>query len=557
LIIIILFPVLKTLYIKNFALIKEINLDFRTGFTVITGETGAGKSIMLEALSLVLGSRVDSSKFSNLEQKCIVEVQFDLSELDLKKIFEKEDLDYDSICIFRREISRNLKSRSFINDTPVSLNLLKKISAEIININAQQNTSELNSSDEHLKFLDDFCSNEKILKEYKIHFKDWKNENKKLEELLQNRDRALRDLDYDRFQYKEILEAQIDNLNFSEFKDRFELISNAEDIKSNLLRIDVLLGEDTVSNNLKQAISILGKIATKSENLKTQEVRLLELKHELEDVSFELSKLADDLEIDPNEKMVMEERLDKINTLFFKHRVERIEDLKKIQNELDAKIQLSENSSDFIKESELRILQLESKLESISEQLRKNRIEGGRIMVEEIRLELNQLKMESSELDFSFEVLDKFNENGKDAVSFLLSSDGGQTFNPLRKSASGGELSRIMLSIKSVLSKKTTLPSIIFDEVDTGVSGDVARRTGELLKNMSSRMQVIAISHLPQVASLADVHCFVYKESHAIGPVTKIKELDKNEKVEEIAKMLSGDKISPEALENAKVLIAN
>jgi len=549
--------VLRSLYIKNFALINEINLDFRSGFTVITGETGAGKSIMLEALSLVLGSRVDSSKFSNLEQKCIVEVQFDLSELGLKNIFEKEDLDYDSTSIFRREISKNLKSRSFINDTPVSLNLLKKISNEIININAQQNTSELNSLNEHLKFLDDFCSNEKILEEYKIHFKEWKNEKKKLEELLQNRDRALRDLDYDKFQYDEIVDAQIDDINFSEFKDRLELISNAEDIKSNLMQVDILLGEEAASNDIKQAISILGKVASKSENLKMQEKRLSELKHELEDVSFELSKLADDLEIDPNEKMIMEERLDKINTLFFKHRVEHLEDLKNIRNELVAKIQLSENSDDYIKESELRISQLENKLESISEQLRKIRIEGGRKMVQEIKAELNQLKMESSELDFSFEVLDKFNDTGKDAVSFLLSSDGGKAFNPLHKSASGGELSRIMLSIKSVLSKKTTLPSIIFDEVDTGVSGDVARRTGELLKKMSNRMQVIAISHLPQVASLADVHYFVYKDPLATGPVTKIKELDKNEKVKEIAKMLSGDKISPEALENAKVLIAN
>ena len=546
---------LKKLYIKKFALIDELNLQFDKGFSVISGESGAGKSIILDALSLVLGARTDSSKLKR-DEKCIIEVVFDLSNLKLKSYFENNDLDYEEQSIFRREILPSSKSRTFVNDTPVSLNQLKEVGSKIIVIHSQHHSLELKSMDAQLNFLDIFADNQMLLSQYQHFYHRWRKQKKHLQELRDTKDDFIRNLEFDKFQLKELSEVDFENVHWEQLKEEFELISNSESLKQMLSSVISLIGESGASEQIRQGQLQLSDKLPLSQSLVKQKTRLQNIYHELNDVSYELSKCYDSLELDESKRLQMEELIDNLNSLMYKHRVDDISGLVELKAEIEGRVNMQENMDDQIKDAEEMLDELEMSLNEKALALHNNRKTAGKQFAFKIVDGLNSLKMDKVELIFQLEEQEEFDRYGKDKLQLLMSSDGKQNFSPLSKVASGGELSRIMLVVKLILSQKTVLPSMIFDEVDSGVSGDVARKMGEMLKIMSMKMQLICISHIPQVASLADKHYQVSKSKNNNEVISKVRQLNDDERIVEIAKMLSGTEISDQALENAKVLMS-
>ena len=548
---------LTKLKINNYALIDSLEITFNKGMTSITGETGAGKSIILGGLSMVLGSRVDNSKIINKEKKCFVEVTFDLSNIYLKDYFRINDLDYDELTIIRREVNQNGKSRAFINDTPVKLDQLSDLTNKLVDVHSQFNNLSILDSNFIFLILDSLSKNEQIVKEYSSNFKSLKSLEKELNDKILLRDKLNSDLDYNKFLHDEFNNLEINNINLEELQDKIKEADDLDQIKDVLsITIGHLNSEDVgVLDKLQDISRNLNRLSNSSERISLLCARIQTIIEELNIISSDTELILSD--IDNNQENINNLRniQDKIYSLQNKHRVNSIEDLLKIKNDIESKI-LTQNDidNDIIKiEESIRSLMLN--LKAIAVKIHNKRKSVIPDFEKLMNKNLIELGMEESEIKIDLSETEIIHKNGLSIGKLLLKSNKGSLYNELKDIASGGEISRIMLSVKSILSKYTKLASIIFDEIDTGLSGSVSSKVGELMKFMAQNMQVIVITHTAQVASKGDFHFKVFKREHDDKVITDIKLLSDKERVNEIAEMLSGDKSNKSANELANELL--
>jgi len=550
---------IKSLVIKNYALIDKLNINLEKGLSIITGETGAGKSIILGALSLILGQRADSSVIQDLEKKCVVEVIFDVSEYHLKDFFDEFDIDYFENSIFRREISPEGRSRAFINDIPVNLTVLKTISSKLIDIHSQHNTLELNSAAFQLEAVDLFVKNENLLFEYAEIFKKYKKSIKEFENLKERAQKNKADFDYIQFQFNQLHEAKLVVGEKEELEIEQKQLSHTEEIKQNIAKINVLLHSDdeSIIHKLKEvkksADEILNFLPKASEISERFETALIDL----QDLSVDTEVIENDLDIDPAKLNAINERLDTIYNLEQKFNVDSTEDLIKLMNEFDDKLLQINSYDEKLNLMKEQISYLQLKLEDLSAKLHKNRIENKPNFENKITDLVSNLGMPNAKFVASVESTEEFLSTGKDKIVFRFSSNKNTDEKSITKIASGGELSRLMLAIKYVISESKTLPTIIFDEIDTGISGEIADKMGVLLRKMAKNMQIVNITHLPQIAAKANSHYMVFKADNDGKTSSHIKQLSEDERIMEIAQMLSGSNITESAIQNAKDLLKN
>ena len=548
---------LTKLKINNYALIDSIEISFNKGMTSITGETGAGKSIILGGLSMVLGSRVDNSKIINKEKKCFVEATFDLTDIYLRDYFRKNDLDYDEITIIRREVNQNGKSRAFINDTPVKLDQLSRLTNRLIDVHSQFNNLSILDSNFIFLILDSLSKNQDKIKEYSNNFKSLKLLEKELNDKIILRDKLNSDLDYNKFLRDEFNDLEINNINLDELQDKIKEADDLDQIKDTLsVVIGHLISEDVgVLDKLQDISRNLNKLSNSSERISLLTKRIQNLIEELNIISSDTESILYD--IDNNQENIHDLRniQDKIYTLQNKHRVNSIEDLLKIKKDIESKILTQDDiDNDIIKIEELiRNLTINLRADAVKiHNKRKSVIPDFEKLMSK---NLNELGMGKSNIKIDLSKTEIIQKNGISIGKLLFKSNKGSIYNELKDIASGGEISRIMLSIKSILSKYTKLATIIFDEIDTGISGSVSSKVGELMKFMANNMQVIVITHTAQVASKGDFHFKVFKREQNDKVITDINLLSDRERVNEIAEMLSGDKSNKSANELANELL--
>ncbi len=546
-----------SLSIENFALIEKLSVKFSDGFSVITGETGAGKSILLGALGLVLGKRADLTSLKNKDEKCIIEACFQIKNYNLKPFFEANDLDYEDETIIRREILPTGKSRAFINDTPVNLNELQELSNYLIDIHSQHQTQELSDYVVQFQIIDSVASNFELIFEYSSllkEFKKYKSEQISKNELLQS---VLKEQDYTTFLLKELLSANLRSGEQGDLEIRFEKLNNVEFIKENLIKSLSIANEEQygVLQKLKEIKLSFQKIAEFSNEYHTLYDRITSVLIEFDDIEKELHQLSETIYSNPEELQLINEKLQLIYALQKKHQVTTVEQLLVIQEDLDSKVVSVTTLESEIVSIEKLIAETESKLNDLAIEIHENRMSAIPILTEKLSFILEQLGMGNAR--FSIQIIEKedFYSNGKDQIQFLFSANKGSDFGLLKKVASGGEMSRIMLAVKSVLSQYSKLPTIIFDEIDSGVSGEIAHKMGEIMKGMSDNMQVFAITHLPQIAGKGSEHFKVFKVVYSNQTQSELKLLSKDERVIEIAQMLSGSVVSDSALNHAKELL--
>ena len=534
-----------------------MDVTFPGKLTVITGETGAGKSIFLEALGLVLGNRADLSALRNRSKKCVVEAEFDIGELDLKNFFENEDLDYDPILILRREINAEGKSRSFLNDTPVSLQVLKSISEKLIDIHSQHQTLQLNQANFQMEMVDAFAGSLNVLKQYKKIFAQLSKAKNHLSELEAQEAQAKKELDYIQFLCNELDEAHLKVGDLKALEEESLMLENAEMIKNSLANANTVLlsGEVNVLNSLtqvKQTLQSLNKFGNKYQELFE---RLNSSYIELKDISTDLENAENLVNVDNQKLDALNNRIDLLNRLLKKHNVKQEEDLIKIKVEIEEKLTRFGSLENEIDKTKKQILSLEKETTSLAKELTLLRKSAVVAIEKETKSLLAELSMLNAQFKVELGQLTQLNSTGLDSVKFMFSANKGGDLSELHKVASGGELSRLMLSLKSLLATKKKIASIVFDEIDTGVSGDVADKIGSILQRMGENMQVVVITHLPQMASKGQHHLFVYKEDDSEQTVSFIKELSADERTLEVAKMLSTGQPTAAALSNAKELL--
>ena len=548
---------LSKLVIENYALIDHLEMDFSEGFSVITGETGAGKSILLGALSLILGNRGDVSVLLDISRKCIVEGTFAIKGYHLEDLFREHELDYDDTAILRREILQNGKSRAFINDTPVNLTLMKDLGDHLVNIHSQYSVITLNDADFQLAVLDNYSDNIQIIQKYRDNFIHFVQLKKEVEELVRQETLARNDNDYYQFLSDELESVKLQEDEQEIAEKRLDILSHAEEIKTGLLQaLEILsLGEQNITDRLSEITNVTNNLSRFHTSLKEISERLRSNQIDLRDIAAGLGKIEQDIDFDPAEINALTARLDLINHLEKKHNVPDIRGLIAIKEQINGKLMEVTSLED-------RILAINKELEQIREHLLKEsgRLSGNRVKVipdleEKIRQTLIKLGMQDARIKIELTRLKELTPDGMDVVKFLFSANKGIGLNEISRIASGGELSRLMLSIKSLISKKNLLPTIIFDEIDLGVSGEIAGKVGEILKKMGEYMQVIAITHLPQIAGKGQSHYWVFKSNESESARTQLKKLDQKERILEIAKMLSNEKVTDAALKTAKELM--
>ena len=548
---------LKKLKINNYALIDSLEISFNEGMTSITGETGAGKSIILGGLSMVLGSRVDNSKIINKEKKCFVEATFDLTDIYLRDYFRKNDLDYDEITIIRREVNQNGKSRAFINDTPVKLDQLSGLTNRLIDVHSQFNNLSILDSNFIFLILDSLSKNEDKIKEYSNNFKSLKLLEKELNDKIFLRDKLNSDLDYNKFLHDEFNDLEINNINLEELHDKIKEADDLDQIKDTLfVVIGHLISEDVgVLDKLQDISRNLNKLSNSSERISLLSKRIQNLIEELNIISSDTESILHD--IDNNQENIHDLRniQDKIYTLQNKHRVNSIEDLLKIKKDIESKILTQDDIDNDIIKIEESISSLTINLRADAVKIHNKRISVIPDFEKLMSKNLNELGMGKSNIKIDLSKTEIIQKNGVSIGKIFFKSNKGSIYSELKDIASGGEISRIMLSIKSILSKYTKLATIIFDEIDTGISGSVSSKVGELMKFMSKNMQVIVITHTAQVASKGDFHFKVFKREQNDKVITDINLLSDRERVNEIAEMLSGDKSNKSANELANELL--
>ena len=548
---------LTGLIIKNFALIDHLEVNFSSGMTSITGETGAGKSILLGGLGLVLGNRADLSTLKDLNQKCFVEATFSIQDYKLKDLFEELDLDYDSITLIRREILPTGKSRAFVNDTPVNLNTLQRLGQELIDVHSQHQTLSLTQTEYQLEVLDALASSKELLIEYQNNLVVFKSLDDKLNKLTALQDSQKQDLEYSTFLLEELIEANLVSGMLIPLEEEEQELIHAEEIGFSLLKASQIISEEQmgVEEQLNEIRSALQKVSLLSEKYSPLFNRVESLKIELLDLNQEIQLQAEQIEANPQHLEVVKIALQKIYDLQAKHKCQSVKELIAIRESLDEKVQstatIGEDLIKLAKEREVLNAELLELAQNISHK-RKNTIPS---LKKELESLLGVLGMPNARFNIDLLPSERMLLNGKDELVFEFSANKGSNFGSLKKVASGGELSRIMLSIKAILSRFKTLPTIIFDEIDTGVSGEVSYKIGEVMHRMSRYMQVITISHLPQVAAKGAHHFKVYKETIGQSTYTQLKKLNPEDRIQEIAQMLGGEEISETAVQHAKELL--
>lgn len=547
---------LTHLSIRNYAIISELELDLSDRLTIITGETGAGKSILLGALSLVLGKRADTSVLFSDEEKCVIEAHFDLRDYTLSSFFDKNDLDYEPVSILRREINSSGKSRGFINDTPVNLNQLRELASYLIDIHSQHEILTLKTPEFRARFLDDCYDGGKLFSKYREKHIAWLHLKKQASSLKEQLQKAASDEDYLRFQLNELEELNLSEGELNTAQDRLTMLENTEEIRHMLDGVVTGLAnsEDAVLDVLRMIDAELKKLSIKYPKAAEWQERVHSSFLELEDLAREIELEGGDVDEDPKDLLQLQERVDEILRLMTKHRKQSEGELLELQNELSDQLANITVSDERLTLLHAELEKVGSELDNLGKELTSFRTAVAKELSSTIKLELHQLGMPDAELAISLTPTET-TALGQDRIDIKFSSNRGHELQDVSKAASGGELSRLMLSVKSEMAKKAQLPAIIFDEIDTGVSGEVADKVGKKIKSMSERMQVLCITHLPQMASKADRHLFVYKENKGGKTVTKVRELDKQERILEIAKMLSSAEPTETAMTHAKDLI--
>ena len=548
---------LKSLYISNYALIDKLNIEFSNGFSAITGETGAGKSILIGALSLILGKRADSTVLFNKESKCVVEGIFDISSLDLKVFFENYELDYDEQTILRREIAVNGKSRAFINDTPVKSSTLKEIGNILVDIHSQHETLNLNKQGFQIDVIDKFGTDEEILLDYTSTFNAYKSDRIQLESLKSKNESSRRDEEYFKFQFNELEEAQIDEEEIKGLIEKEKLLSHAEEVNAVIEMANTLMvaEESSIYDKVSELVEAFGKLSNYHDNFKDIYQRLTSVNIELKDIAGEISNLSIDDNFDQDSLQNINNRLNLIYTLQQKHSVNTIAELIGIREEFEQKLDGISYLETEIKTLAKKIEKSKTRLLKIAKSINQQRQKSAKSFSTAVSKLINKLGMPDAAFIVELSPLIDLSPTGLDKVEFLLNPNKGGIAAEISKIASGGELSRLMLAVKSLITNKRLLPTIVFDEIDTGVSGDIAGKVGSLLNEMSTNHQLIAITHLPQIAAKSKHHYFVYKQINKGKTYSNIRLLDNQERVEEVAKMLSDEKVSTSAREAAKVLM--
>jgi DNA repair protein RecN (Recombination protein N) len=549
---------LSKLVIENYALIDHLEMDFFEGFSVITGETGAGKSILLGALSLILGNRGDASVLLNSSRKCIVEGIFSIKNYNLEEIFREHELDYDDTVILRREIAQNGKSRAFINDTPVNLAFMKELGDHLVNIHSQFSVITLNDADFQLTVLDNYSDNIKLIKNYRERFLQYINQKKELEDLVRKENMAKKDRDYFQFLWDEMEAAKLVEGEQEIAEKRLDILSHAEEIKSGLLHsLEILSsGEQNITDRLSEVTNVTTNLSRFHDTLKELGERLRSNQIDLRDIAAGMERIEQDVDFDPEEINALNARLDLINRLEKKHSTTGIDGLLAVKEELNNRLLEVTSLEDKIVGMTGELEEVMDNLVKEAQILSNNRINVIPELETRIMQILVRLGMQDARIKIELTRLKDLNADGMDSVRFLFSANKGIGLNEISKIASGGELSRLMLSIKSLISRKNLLPTIIFDEIDVGVSGEVAGKVGDILKKMGETMQVIAITHLPQIAGKGETHYWVFKSNENEAARTQLKKLEHKERVLEIAKMLSNEKVSDAALKTAKELMS-
>ena len=548
---------ITSLSIENFALIEKLSIDFSGGFSIITGETGAGKSILLGALGLVLGKRADLTSLKNKEEKCIVEANFAISKYNLQDFFESNDLDYESETIIRREILPSGKSRAFVNDSPVNLQQLQDLGFYLIDVHSQHQTLELSEENFQFQIIDAIANNQNLLQEFQLELKKYRIVKAALatkkEELLA----SLKEKDYHTFLFEELEASNLKSGEQEELEKAYEALNNVEFIKENLDKLIVIANEEQfgVLHNLKEFKSTLQKNSNFSAEYLSLFERVNSILIEFDDIVKELNKESENVFNDPEKLEVINQKLQVIYNLQKKHQVASVEELIAIQNELENKVVSILTIENDILEFENQIVDSETKLDNSAKLIHENRVKAIPVLTEKMIFILNQLGMPNVRFKLDISLTDSYHANGKNTMQFLFSANKGTDFGLLKKVASGGEMSRIMLAVKAVLAQYSKLPTIIFDEIDTGVSGEIANKMGQIMYEMSTEMQVFAITHLPQIAAKGNQHFKVFKTVLGENTVSELKLLNSEERIIEIAEMLSGKDISDSALNHAKALL--
>ena len=548
---------ITSLSIKNYALIENLQVEFSNGMTCITGETGAGKSILLGALNLILGKRADLKLLNDSKKKCIVEAIFNIKSYDLEHFFINKGLDYDNNTIVRREISSIGKTRAFINDTPVNLDTLNLFTQNLIDIHSQNENEIMLSSEYQFLVLDFFAKNENLLKDYKLKLAEHKTLITKLEEIELSQEKTSENIDYKSYLYNEFEKIDLTNNIQIKIEERLSFLTNTEDFKLFVSEGIQIIEDEKIGllNQIASLNSLLKKLSDKSLKFENLFSRVSGLSYDLMDVLTELRVSLDHLESNPKELKDLETKLDLIYSLYKKHKVDNVDDLILIKEKLHKEINYFENFEDNIKELKSSINKNEIELNKLSNSIHRNRINAAPIMIKELQLLVSKMGMKSSRFNVNLIKNDNFFKNGKDSIEFMFSGNRGSEFKVLKKVVSGGELSRIILSMKSILARYKKLPTIIFDEIDSGVSGIISNGLADVMYEMSKNMQVFSITHSPQIASKGNIHIGIYKELEDDSTVTKLRVLNDNQRIKEIAFMLSGKKITKSALEHAKQLL--
>lgn len=548
---------LTSLSIKNFALIEQLSIEFESSFTTITGETGAGKSILLGALGLVLGKRADGSSLKNKSEKCVIEAQFSISKYNLQSLFERHDFDYDPFTIIRREILPSGKSRAFVNDSPVSVSDLQELGVYLIDIHSQQQTQEL--SDEKIQFeiIDAIAANGVLVEKYSLLLKIYKSNKSALQEQREKYSNAQKEQDYATFLLNELVEAKLVSGSQEDLEQHFQQLNNVEFIKENLEKSLAIAEEEQIGviQNLKDIKASLQKIANLSTDYSSISERINSVLIEFDDIVSEVNVLAEQLVNDPEQLELLNQKLQLIYSLQKKHQVNSIAELLIIQDELENKAFAIQHMEAAISKLESDIGNNEKELDDLASELHQKREKALPLLADKLVSFLVQLGMPNSQFNMQLTQKNLYLLNGKDELQFLFSANKGSDFGLLKKVASGGEMSRIMLAVKAVLAQYSKLPTIIFDEIDTGVSGEIANKMAFIMEEMSANMQVFSITHLPQIAARGKQHYKVFKETVDNQTQSQIIRLTHEQRIQELAEMITGKELSEAAINHAKTLL--
>lgn len=550
---------LKSLTVSNYALIENLEIGFPEGLVIITGETGAGKSILIGAISLLLGSKADLSILKDKNKNCVVEAVFEIAgDSGSKRIFDENSLDFTTSLTLRRVVSPTGKSRSFVNDEPVSLQFLKDLSEKIIDIHAQHQQLLLSDSNFQLSVLDSFANNGARVAEYQDYFDKLNQFIARKNDLKAKIAKDETEAEYNRFQFSQLEEAKLRIGEMEEIEAEYRLLSNAEEIRGYIYNIIELLSPSGISvvQNLKEAVNISGKVSPNFKAIESVSERLESCRIELKDIEQELSAKADSITIQPERAKVLEDRISTIYSLLKKHHTESVESLLKIKDQLNDRLLLTNSYQEELEKTEKEISDCRVKRDELSDKLHSKRVEISEIFTKEMTSAVRDLEMPHAIFEIEVKENEVYNIFGKDTVTFYFSANKNIAPKELFKVASGGELSRLMLCLKALMAAGKGMPSMIFDEIDSGVSGSIADKMGNLIDSLSKKMQIFAITHLPQIASKGKTHLLVYKEIDRNGVTkTNIREISAQERVRELARMLSGSELTSAAIANAKELL--